>query len=130
MKLFRGFSTHPDRNLLDPTLETPGIWFELRGGDYLDPLSDPDGWFGPALPKRVLKFYCPLPILPWFAWNAFGKPGYVGFKAYGVDSDNYKPWAGEENVYPGSQALHLSARNGLTALWLALPLAVLWWLAA
>lgn len=126
MRIIRGLSTHLDRNPLDPMLEKPGIWFELRGGDYCDPLFDPDGWFGPGLPKLVLRFFCPIPVLPWFAWNLFGKAGYVGAKAYGVDSPNYKPWAGQENVYPGSQALHLSARNGLTALWLLLPVLLAW----
>lgn len=115
-----------DQRRLTDSYEKLGIWFELRGGDYCDPLFDPDGWFGPKLPKRVLRFFCSIPILPWFSWNVFGKAGYAGFKGYGADSPNYEPWAGKKNVYPGSQALHFSVRNGLTALWLLLPVLLAW----
>lgn len=116
MKIIRGWSNKPERNPLDPTLEEPGLWIEFRGGDICDPIGDPDGWFKPELPKRVLRAFVKWPILPFIAWNCCGQKGYAGFKAYGCDRPDYVAWAGADNVYDGSLALHLSIRNGLTVL--------------
>ena len=43
-------------------------------------------------------------------WPFTKRGGYIGGKVYGVDSENYVPWAGRENVYPGSLALMWSFR--------------------
>lgn len=44
----------------------------FRGGDVCDPL-DGNQLDGPPWPSRVLRFTCPLPILPFvsFRWDAF-----------------------------------------------------------
>lgn len=101
-----------ERPLTDPLPELGGrrFVFRLYFGDLLDPLRDPDGWFGPALPRVVLRFrWALLPFVAW-KWPLLDRAAYIGGKLYGVDSEAYVPWAGRENVYAGSQAMCFSFR--------------------
>ena len=111
MRVTRGFSTDHDRSVTQP-LNTRkwSVFFELRGGDVCDPLNG--NWFKPPFPTRVWRWFCKRPVLPFLSWRFSTKGGYVGFKAYGFDSPEYKLWPGdyEADVYPGSQALCLSFR--------------------
>lgn len=109
MKVEVIFRSDPLRPLTDPLPEANGIVFRLVRGDVLDPLFDPDGWFGVAKPLFVLRFRSKVP-LPFLAWRLGRWTGYVGFKVYGVDSPSYVPWAGAAEVYEGSQAMHFSVR--------------------
>lgn len=100
------------RKLTDPVLEEGGPWFALRvySGDYCDPFGDPDGWFGPQVPKILVRLKLSwMPFLMW-RWPLLGRAGYIGFKLYGVDSDNYKLMLPAGDVYVGSQACHFSIR--------------------
>jgi hypothetical protein len=36
--------------------------------------------------------------------------GYIGFKVYGLDAENYKEWMPASDVYNGSLAMHPSFR--------------------
>lgn len=92
-----------------PKRATFGITFALRGGDVLHPLGKGD-WFRPPYFSRILRFWCPLPLLPWISWNLWGWRGYCGAKAYGADSWDYLNWMPAGDVYPGSQALQFSIR--------------------
>jgi len=99
-----------DEPLTQPKRQTFGITFALRGGDVCHPLGTDGNWFTPPYFTRVLRFYCPIPILPFVMWNLWGWRGYAGAKIYGVDSEAYKNWMPTEDVYNGSLALHFSAR--------------------
>jgi hypothetical protein len=104
------FTTH-DQPLTDPKRSTFGITLALRGGDVCHPLGAEGKWFEPPYFDRFLRFWCPIPILPYLAWNLFGWRGYFGAKIYGVDSPAYKNWPGlADEVYDGSQAIHFSGR--------------------
>lgn len=92
-----------------PKRATFGITFALRGGDILHPLGSGD-WFKPPYFSRVLRFWCPVPILPWISWNLWGWRGYVGAKVYGADSPEYVHWMPAKDVYDGSRALQFSVR--------------------
>lgn len=100
-----------------PKRATFGITFALRGGDVLHPLGKGD-WFKPPYFARVLRFWCPLPLLPWISWNLWGWRGYCGMKIFGVDSDAYKLWPAmselKHEVYPGSKALMASIRLSIS----------------
>lgn len=110
MKVTRGFSTDPERNLMDPLLEKNGIFFELRGGDICHPKGEGKWFEPPYFPDGVWRTFCRWNILPFFAYRLGKKHGYMGFKAYGADSEAYKNWMNPEDVYEGSQALHVSIR--------------------
>ena len=61
-----------------------GVVFKLRGGNVVRPWAKKgfNPWFdtSPDNGRRVIKFYCPLPILPFFS-IAIGDYGfYIGFK--------------------------------------------------
>lgn len=99
----------PGEVTTNPKRETFGITFALRGGDVLHPLGQGD-WFKPPYFSRILRFWCPLPVMPWITWNLFGWRGYLGAKVYGADSDAYKNWMPAEDVCPGSLALQFSGR--------------------
>lgn len=92
-----------------PKRETFGITFAFRGGDVCHPLGEGD-WFKPPYFTKVLRFWCPLPVLPWITWNLWGWRGYLGAKVYGADSPDYCNWMDPFDVYERSQALHFSAR--------------------
>lgn len=84
-----------------------GIVFKLRGGQVIRPINGK--WFGDGqgggYPTRVLKFNCPIPVLPFFS-IAIGRFGfYVGFKDFGVDSVHYKNWLPTDWVKEGNTAL-------------------------
>lgn len=98
-----------DQPLTDPSRNEFGITFALRGGDVCHPVGE-GNWFSEPFFQKAIKFRTWFPCLPWLAWNLWGWQGYCGFKVYGVDSPTYVGFAGEENVYEGSQALHFSAR--------------------
>jgi len=92
-----------------PKREAWGVTLSLRGGDVLHPLGSGD-WFAPPYFSRTLRFWCPIPVLPWVSWNLWGWRGYLGAKIYGADSPAYVNWMPESDVYAGSQALQFSAR--------------------
>lgn len=155
MQVVRFAGNRISRPHTDPLLEADGFWWELRAGQILDPISDPDGWFNPLPPESVLRFWLPVwaavainiawlvmtaaallalcvnapaPVAAagsivvmlihilapvpgrWLSWKIGRKGGYSGTKIYGVDDPNYAAWAGAENVYPGSLAMHFSVR--------------------
>ena len=51
-----------------------------------------------------------LSVLGLVAILAGDRAGYIGFKLYGADSDAYRSWMKEGDVYEGSQACHFSIR--------------------
>ena len=103
-----------ERPLVDPLPELGGrsFIFRLYSGDINQPVSLTAGWFEPPFAKYVWKKFVKLPILPFIAWRwpFTTKGGYCGFKLYGVDSPAYKLWMNPDDVYDGSQAVHLSIR--------------------
>lgn len=100
MKVFgTGVSTNPWR---------PG--FFLRGGDICHPLGKGQ-WFSPPYFTRIWRTFCPLTILPFLCVHVGRFAFYIGFKIYGADAGPYKEWMNPDDVYPGSQALHLSMRT-------------------
>jgi len=109
MKVLRGFSTHLDQPLTSPFLDSNGLFIEFRGGDFCDPI-DGGQWFGPKYPKRILRFFLKYQVLPFISYRIGKRAGYIGAKAYGVDSEAYKNWMPEGSVYKGSQALCFSMR--------------------
>jgi hypothetical protein len=102
-------SQFPGEATTNPKREAFGVTFALRGGDVLHPLGQGD-WFKSPYFSRILRFWCPIPILPWITWNLFGWRGYLGAKIYGADSEAYANWMPATDVYVGSQALQFSAR--------------------
>lgn len=106
------YRNDPERPLTDPLPELGGrrFIFRIYSGDYCDPFRDPDGWFGPQLPRLMIRAV--LSWMPFVAWRWPGttRGGYFGFKLYGVDSENYKTWIPVHDVCPGSQACHFSIR--------------------
>lgn len=115
MIVTRGISTDRQRELLDPLLERKwSIYFELRGGDILDPVQiGGNNWFKPPYPKRIWRAFCRWNILPFLAWRFNTRGGYVGFKAYSADGNEYpayREWMPAEDIGPGSRALCFSAR--------------------
>jgi hypothetical protein len=109
MRVIRGLSTNSAHPSTDPFRKTNGIFLELRGGDVNHPLGD-GNWFKPPYFGRVFKMFISLPLLPFLSWKFGTWGGYCGFKIYGVDSPAYKEWMNPDDVYDGSQALHLSVR--------------------
>ena len=109
MKIELLYSNRPEQSLSDPFPASNGFLFRLLKGDVCDPYLDPDGWFGPQKPAFTLRFWSSIP-LPYFAYRFGKRAGYIGFKAYGVDSEQYKGWLSASDVYPGSQALCLTCR--------------------
>jgi hypothetical protein len=103
----------PGQATTNPKRDKFGIAFVLRGGDVCHPLGD-GKWFEPPYFERVLRFWCPLPILPFISWNLWGWKGYAGAKVYGADSPEYKNWMEPADVFPGSFALHFSVRLRIT----------------
>lgn len=102
----------PERPLTDPLPELGGrrLIVRIYSGDFCDPYGDPDGWFGPKLPRWVIRLKLPfMPFLAW-RWPFTNRGGYVGFKLYGVDSPNYTTFIPAEEVFEGSRACHLSFR--------------------
>ena len=112
MKVTCHYRNDPERGLTDPVLEKGGrrFVFRLYSGDICDPLNG--NWFSAPYPTKVWRTFCSKPILPFIAWRwpFSNKAGYIGFKEYGADSEQYKNWMPHEDVYEGSQALCLSLR--------------------
>jgi hypothetical protein len=92
-----------------------GVVIKLRGGDVVRPIGYPINWLKKDAPNvwfntgpvrwKVLKFFCPIPILP-FISVSLGQYGfYMGFKDFGVHHDEYKTWLPSSDVYVGSMAL-------------------------
>jgi len=106
------YRNDPERPLTDPVLEPGGRRFVVRvyRGDFLDIIGGT--WFDPAKPPRkVIRARLPVMVFVAWRWPDFmRKSGYCGFKLYGVDSDNYKKFIDQAEVYVGSQACHLSFR--------------------
>jgi hypothetical protein len=109
MKILRGLSTDKNHPVTDPFPSKNGFFLEFRGGDFCHPLDNGD-WFKPPYFKHVWRFFLRWPLLPFLSWK-FGKHGgYIGAKAYGVDSPDYKNWLPEDEVYDGSEALMIGIR--------------------
>lgn len=106
------YRNDPERSIRDPLPETDGFVFRLVRGDLFDPVGDPNSWFEPPWPKRVLRAtfkYLPFPFL---AWKFGGFRGYVGAKVYGFDRTEYLnfPKVTAADVYDGSEAFCFSFR--------------------
>lgn len=113
MKVERGLSTDNSHPLTNPFPLSSGIFFELRGGNICDPILGTFfgyQWFGPKFPKYVWKAFCKFKVLPFLSWRFGNRGGYIGFKAYGVDSEAYKNWIDPSEVYEGSYAMCLTFR--------------------
>jgi hypothetical protein len=99
--------------MFDPLLEEPySFWFELRGGDVLDP-RDGGQWFGPDFPKKFWRYFVKRNCLPFISWRFNKRGGYLGWKAYVADGEiypQYRQWMPIEDTQQGSAALCLSAR--------------------
>ena len=80
----------------------------VRGGDVVRPWGGQ--WFGPQWPSGQVRFRCPWRVLPFIRWNLFGRKGYAGFKAFGVDREEYVQYMGAALVSVGSVALCPSFR--------------------
>ena len=91
-------------NFLDRT----GIDIVWRGGDVIQPFWG--NWFDPPFFRIVFKFYVPWRILPFIRWRFGRTVGYLGFKAFGVDSEHYCNWLPPDRVHVGSVAIVCSAR--------------------
>jgi hypothetical protein len=110
MKVEIAWSSRPEQPLTAPIPERNGLLLRLVRGDYCDPILDPDGWFGAAPPKVLLRhrFRLPLPFLAWRLWRI---AGYIGFKVYGLDgSDAYRKFLPAEECESGSYAMCFSIR--------------------
>lgn len=112
MKVDVLYRNDPERKLMDPVLEPGGrpFVFRLYRGDLLDPQGDPDGWFLPVLPERVVRGWLRFAPFVAFKWPFLNRALYIGYKLYGVDAPEYVSWAGRENVYEGSVAMCFSFR--------------------
>ena len=88
--------------------DKPGIDLVWRGGQVIQPFWG--NWFDPPFFKIVFKFYVPWRILPFIRFRFGRTVGYLGFKAWGVDSEHYLNWLPAEHVMVGSVALVCSAR--------------------
>jgi hypothetical protein len=116
MNVICHYRNDPERPLDDPVPELNGraFVFRLYSGDWLDPIfSWGSNWFKKPYPKRVLHLRVSLPVLPFIAWRwpFSNRAGYLGFKRYGVDAQEYKEWLCDPaEVYEGSKALCLSCR--------------------
>jgi len=108
------YRNDPERSLKDPLPEPGGRKFIFRvySGHINQPVALTAGWFSPPFPKYVWRKYVSLPICLFFAWRYpfTSRGGYAGLKLYGVDSPAYKLWMNPDDVYEGSNALHLSIR--------------------
>ena len=109
MKVIRRFGNKLDRPATDPLLEENGFWWELRAGDICHPRGEGD-WFHPPYFDKVWRTFVSLPILPFVSWKIGSKGGYAGFKIYGADAEAYKQWMNPDDVFEGSQAMHVSIR--------------------
>jgi hypothetical protein len=109
MKVIRGLSTNKAQLLTAPFPATTGVFIELRGGDICHPQGTGE-WFKPPYFARVFRAFCRWPICPFISWRFGSHGGYIGAKAYGVDSPAYNNWLPPEEVYDGSQAIMLSIR--------------------
>ena len=102
-----------DEGLTNPKRSTFGVTLALRWGDVCHPLGA-GAWFKPPYFTRLLRFWCPLPLLPWISWNLWGWRGYLGAKVFGMDSEAYKQWPAlateQDQIYPGSLAIQFSGR--------------------
>jgi hypothetical protein len=83
------------------------IIFRLCSGDVLDPYLG--NWFKEPYFKVIIRFFTERK-LPYFAWRFNKKCGYIGFQAYGVDSEQYLNFLPAKDVFDGSQALSLTFR--------------------
>jgi len=60
---------------------------------------------------RAWRWFCRWPVLPFVSWNFGKRGGYAGFKIYGVDHlVEYSGFIDRAEIYPGSQAMHMSIR--------------------
>ena len=90
-----------------------GIAIKFFAGPIVRPITKPQYWFKKGIPSKwnefdtkwhfLLKLWWPLcPFLS----VALGKYGvYIGFKVFDLESAKYRQMVGEDEVYPGSQAL-------------------------
>lgn len=103
-----------DEGITNPKRSTFGITLALRWGDVLHPMGQEGNWFKEPYFTKILRFWCPIPILLFITWNLWGWRGYLGAKVYGADSPEYKNWMPSEDVYEGSQAIQFSGRLGMS----------------
>jgi hypothetical protein len=84
----------------NPFPERTGFIFALRGGDYYSP----DSW---TTPTDYTRGYMSYPILPFFSARVGRFGFYIGWKVYGVDTENQRAMPGitDADVYDGSVAI-------------------------
>lgn len=100
------WSTHPDLPLTEP-FPARGILIRLLAGDVCDPISDPDGWYGPIWPRVTIRFKAK--YLPFISWRFGPVKGYIGAKVYGFIPE-YRGWWPEKDCHEGSRAMCFSFR--------------------
>lgn len=93
--------------LTKPYPSKTGVIVRVLGGNVVYPWGDGD-WFAPPYFASVLKFFMPIPIMPFFSVR-IGRFGfYIGAKVFGVDSPAYGNWMCDpSDVYEGSMAMML-----------------------
>ncbi len=98
------------RQSQDVPLTTPfppsGVLVRWCKGDWCDPFFDPDGWYGPTLPRLTLRMKIDRPM-PFVSWNFKYWRGYFGWKVYGYIPE-YKNWWPEQDAKPESRAICFS----------------------
>lgn len=102
-----------DEGITNPKRSVFGVTIALRWGDVCHPIGQ-GNWFKPPFFSNVMRFWCPIPLLPWISWNLWGWRGYIGAKVYGADAPEYSRWIPAWDVYAGSQAIHFSARFNIS----------------
>ncbi len=136
MKIEEVWTSCPGHPVTDP-FPPHGKTFLLRfvKGDFAWPYGWGQNWFKEPIFTHVIRFSTRIP-LPHWAWQVGSYDGYLGLaKVWGMDEENpasgiydqFRCWLKPEDVYPGSQAMMASARNGLTALPLLLAVGVAVW---
>ena len=115
----------------NPFPQERGFFFALYRGDIAYPYGGPGKgqWFPEMTFTKIWRSFASIP-LPFLSWRFGGEEGYAGFKAWGMDEanpasgvyDNYRRLLAPADVYPGSQALMPSIRNGMTVV---VPLAAI-----
>lgn len=95
--------------ITQPFRSTNGITISWRTGDIVQPLDfwSGRGWFSDAEAFREVYWsYTRIP-LP-FVTMRLGWWGFCfGAKGFGVDSESYKRWLPEGEIFEGSQAIML-----------------------
>ena len=100
MRVIQHWQNRPEQPPTSPFPLTNGVFIAIRSGDFYSP----DSWD----PLKVTTYSRGWVNHRPFISVRFGKFGfYLGWKVYGVDTENQRsmPGIGSEDVYPGSLAI-------------------------